>query len=138
MRTPAQVELKLPGLDRGIQHRRIPVKEADLQRAIIAQLRAKGYEVLTTSRVRKRVRCSGCGSWSWPTGGDGVSLGLADLMVTHSRWRLPVWLGIEVKGSRTAISPIQKDFIDRGLNILARCVQDAVDGVEAADFALRA
>ena len=53
---------------------RIPESEAQVQAAIIERLTLAGYTVVSTSRIRKGVRCR-CGQWLVPSGGDGVTKG---------------------------------------------------------------
>lgn len=132
-----RVDLKLPGLDPGRQQRAVVIREEDLQRTIIEALRLKGYEVLVTSRVRKRVQCKSCGEWGWMQGGDGVTKGLADLLCSRQEWGLPVWVGIEVKGSRTAITQAQQDLANRGFNVIVRSLEEAVEALEKIDKRLR-
>lgn len=102
----------------------VTVSEADSQRTIIEGLRALGYHVEVTSRVRRR--CPRCKQFS--SGGDGASKGLADLMVGRDGWG-PLRLALEVKGSHTPLSPEQTDLRDRGLIEVAHSWEDAIAAV---------
>lgn len=104
-------------------------REEQVQASIVQALLAAGYEVLKTSRVRKR--CVHCGKFS--SGGDGVSRGLPDLLVRNPEWPPAVWFGIEVKGGRTALSPEQQELLQRGSIVIARSVDDALAAVQAAE-----
>jgi hypothetical protein len=99
--------------------------EADVQKLIVAYLRLHGLAVLETSRRRKRCPCG-----RWPAGGDGCDKGTPDLLV----W-LPVpglWLGLEVKGARTCLSPEQRVLAARGMVVIVRTPEEALAAVRAA------
>lgn len=120
---------KLPGLDAGRQRRSAPVFESEgaLQAAIVHRLRADGHTVLSTSRHRRGVTCRKCGEWTMPQGGDGVDRGVPDLLVHVDGAR---WLGLEVKGHRTSVSPDQRALADAGRIVIVRSVEEALGAVE--------
>ncbi|MCX6359769.1 MAG: hypothetical protein NT029_08190 [Armatimonadetes bacterium] len=126
---PIVVAPKLPGLDRGRQRRAAPVyaTEGELQAAITRRLRADGHTVLSTSRHRRGVTCRKCGAWSMPQGGDGVDRGVPDLLVHVDGAR---WIGMEVKGHRTAVSPEQQALRDAGRIVIVRSVEEALEAAE--------
>ena len=98
---------------------RIPESEAQVQAAIIERLTLAGYTVVSTSRIRKGVRCR-CGQWLVPSGGDGVTKGCPDLFVTHHAWPPSMWVAIEVKGSHTPVSDEQRAMIQQERYFVAR------------------
>ena len=104
---------------------RIPESEAQVQAAIIERLTLAGYTVISTSRIRKGVRCR-CGQWLVPSGGDGVTKGCPDLFVTHTAWPPSMWIAIEVKGSHTPVSDEQRAMIANERYFVARD-QDTAD-----------
>ena len=104
---------------------RIPESEAQVQAAIIERLTVAGYIVVSTSRIRKGVRCR-CGQWLVPSGGDGVTKGCPDLFVTHVNWPKSMWIAIEVKGSHTPVSDEQRAMIANERYFVARD-QDTAD-----------
>lgn len=121
------VQRKL-AIDPGRQQTTVHKREEDVQRAIIQALRLNGYEVLVTSRVRRRVQCAGCGRWAWQQGGDGVTKGTPDLFVyVDSAWR-----GLEVKGTGTAVSPEQARLAGEGKITIVRSVGEALEAVGAS------
>ena len=99
---------------------RTGLREEQVQAAIVRALRSAGYEVLITSRRRRR--CVYCGRYS--AGGDGVSRGLPDLLVWDAV--RGGWVGIEVKGPRTAVSPEQRALAERGMIVVCRTVEEAL------------
>jgi hypothetical protein len=101
--------------------------EEQLQQTIVEALRLAGFTVLSTSRRRKRCRRCGC----WPAGGDGVSKGLPDLLIWCPRRR--GWIGAEVKGARTKISPEQRALAEAGKVVLVRTVEEALRCAGAGD-----
>ncbi len=101
------------------------VSEQDVQGVIVTALEWLGYTVLVTSRRRKR--CEFCGEFSRRS--DGVSKGLADLMVRHPTYPPYAWLALEVKGPRTPVSPEQQQFSDDGAVAVVRSVEDAQNAI---------
>ncbi len=100
--------------------------EDEVQTTIVEGLRALGYDVQITSRQRKR--CSHCHKYS--SGGDGVTKGVADLLVGREYWgaiRMPM----EVKGTKTALSPEQTRDYARGMIYIVRSWEQAIDEVAA-------
>ena len=124
-----QLELTKAALKRNRATRprgqRIPESEAQVQAAIIERLTLAGYTVVSTSRIRKGVRCR-CGQWLVPSGGDGVTKGCPDLFVTHTAWPPSMWIAIEVKGSHTPVSDEQRAMIANERYFVARD-QDTAD-----------
>lgn len=96
------------------------VREDDVQRAIVEALRILGYEVLITSRRRRR--CAHCGRYS--AGGDGVTRGTPDLFVFDQR--IGAWRGMEVKGPNTRVSEEQEELLRRGMVAIVRSIEDAL------------
>lgn len=82
------------------------VSEADVQDAIIQRLELLGFTVMVTSRIRRK--CHNCGYY--PKGGDGVTKGLADLVVTHNTWPTGIAVLLEVKSPTTKLSEEQKQL----------------------------
>ncbi len=111
-------------------------KEEDIQKLMIDGLRLKGYTVLTTSRQRRGVSCPKCGTKNFPSKGDGVDKGLPDLMVWHPRWGA-CWLGLEVKGPETPVSPEQEALAKQGAVQIVKSLEDAFREVECMDMDFR-
>lgn len=118
-----------------------PVRESDLQQTIVQGLRLLRYEVLVTSRHRQKVVCVKCGLWQWPKVfnrelkamvplGDGCDKGIPDLLV----W-IPergAWLGLELKGTGTAVSAEQKRLATEGKVVIVRTWEEALAAVNGA------
>lgn len=104
---------------------RVTMSEADVQAQIVDALRYMGHIVLVTSRQRHR--CRKCGAWG--SGGDGCDKGIPDLLVSLDDAR---WLGMEVKGPRTRVSPEQRSLAADGRIRIVRSVEDALAAVRGA------
>lgn len=115
-----------------------PVRECDLQATIVQGLRLLRYEVLVTSRNRQKVVCVKCGLWQWPKVfsrkqkamvplGDGCDKGIPDLLVWISERQ--GWLGLEVKGTGTAVSEEQKRLAGEGKVCIVRTWEEALAAV---------
>lgn len=95
----------------------IHLKEETVNRAIRSALEALGYEVLSTTVRNAR-------------GGYGASRGVPDLLISRPGWRVG-WLGMEVKGPKTPVSPEQARLAGLGLTVIVRSVDDALTAVRA-------
>lgn len=105
------------------------LKEEDIQSMIRADLLSKGYICLqTTHRTRMQV-CSVCGQKSRSQGGYGADYGVPDLLVSHAGWKDGAWLGLEVKGPKTPLSPHQQDLLAKRRIFVVRSVEEALEAV---------
>jgi hypothetical protein len=111
---------------------RAPGSEESTQAAIIEELARRGYLVLSTSEHRKREQCAGCGAWRTPGKGRGTTPGVPDLLVSRDEWPPGVWLGLEVKGARTAVSREQKALAARRRIFIVRSAREAMEAVQEA------
>lgn len=94
----------------------IPVTESDVQRTIVEGLRALGYVCLKTQP-----------RGVWKAGrrhGTGIDKGVPDLILSRAGWGC--WLGLEVKGPKTALSPEQKKLEEEGILCVCRSWEDAI------------
>lgn len=76
---------------------------------------------------RNRRRCYRCGAYS--NAGDGCDRGIPDLLVSLGDGR---WLGLEVKGPKTRLSPEQRSLAADGRIRIVRSVEDALAAVRGA------
>ncbi len=116
---------------------RLPVREEDVQAGIVAGLTALRYTVLQTSRRNHVHRCPKCSENFRDHRGDGASKGVPDLVVSHPAWPEGTWLGLEVKGPQTRVSPEQKSLADAGRIRVVRSIAEALEFVKRQDAVLR-
>jgi hypothetical protein len=116
---------------------RTRVKEDDIQRDIIAALRVLGFTVLETSEHRRRETCPKCGHSHAMRKGRGCSKGVADLLVTRDDFPPWVYIGLEVKGPKTPLSPEQAELARCNRIVVVRSAQEALDAVHRAAQELR-
>lgn len=104
--------------------------EDETQRVIVDGLRAYGFIVSITSRRRKK--CWHCGAW--PKGGDGVTKGVADLLVRRPDWPVGIWVALEVKrpGAVQFSSTEQRSATIDGSILLVQSLEQAVEAVGRA------
>lgn len=101
-----------------------PLTEDGIQAAIVVELRVRGFEVLVNSRRRKR--CRKCGTVS--AGGDGVSKGAPDLLVSAAWMPAWTWIGLEVKRpGRIVWSSPEQESMSRRLKVLV--VQSVAEAI---------
>jgi len=106
-------------------------KEEDVQRAIIHALTALGYIVLQTSEHRGLETCPHCHKPFHPHQGRGSDYGVPDLLVHDPDLYPPgMWVGLEIKGPKTALSSAQEALRREGAIIVCRGVPDALAGLQ--------
>ncbi len=108
-------------------------REKPIQNRTIRRFEAHGYIVLETSEHRRKIQCmqrdregkqvAGCGRWFTPPGGRGTDKAIPDLFVHHpSKYPPYLWIGIEMKGTDTILSPEQALLAAQ--NAIAVCRSD--------------
>ena len=118
-------QLKLAGLEPGPQHNEEYLRESSVQNTIESGLGSLGFLVLHTQHQYLLQTCPRCHQRFRPTGGYGADKGIPDLLARHPDHPRGMWLGLEVKGPRTAISPEQRVLADAGAIIICRSWEDA-------------
>ena len=132
-------QLKLAGLEPGPQHNEEYLKESGVQHTIESGLGALGYIVLHTQHQYHLQTCPRCHQRFRPSGGYGTDKGIPDLLAFHPDHPRGMWLGIEVKGPRTAVSLEQKALAAANAIVICRswedaltCVRDVREWIQAA------
>ena len=115
----------------------VALKEEEVQASIIDGLTLMRFTVLQASRRRFLIECPRCGHRFRPKGGDGADKGVPDLIITSEAWPQLVWLGLEVKGTETKVSPEQQSLAERGHIAVVRSWDEAVEIVRAFDNTMR-
>ena len=118
-------QLKIEGMEPGRPHNRINLPEWSVQKTIEDGLLHLGYLVLHTQHQYTLQHCPTCGAEFRATGGYGADKAIPDLLVRHPAWPVGLWLGIEVKGTKTRLSPEQKLLQDQGGLYVCRSWEDA-------------
>lgn len=121
--------------------KKCPIKESDVQRATVDMLSMLGYLVLETSIRARMVRCPACSNVFHPAsspasargGVFGTTPGVPDLLVRPKKAPSGVWIGIELKGPKTAISPEQQVLAGGGHTFIARSADEAVEIMRRCD-----
>ena len=103
----------------------LTLPEWSVQATIEDGLKWLGYTVLHTQHIYRKQTCPGCGKHFRPTGGYGADKAVPDLLVRHPSWPVGVWRGIEVKGTKTALSPEQELLHAQGGIIVCRSWEEA-------------
>jgi len=117
---------------KGAQASKLKIPEESIQASIIEYLNLFKFEIQQTSR--RGIRCKKCGSKAF--GADGVTEGLADLVVRAKHWPAPIWMQIEVKGSDTKISPEQQRLAEAGNTYICYSIDDVIAAIEAFEIKL--
>lgn len=95
--------------------------EEQVQAAAIELFTVLGWTVLQTSR--RGIFCQRCHRRVY--GPDGATKGVPDLFVSRKGWDR--WIGIEVKGPKTKVSPEQQQLVDAGQVCLVRSIDEAIE-----------
>ena len=114
----------------------VTVPESAVERSVDYQLRADGATVLSTVVRFKLQTCPRCSHKFRPKGGYGTTPGVPDRLARLAHWPVGVWLGLELKGSKTVLSPEQKRLLAQGAIYVCRSGEAAQDAVARADQAL--
>lgn len=129
MPRPRQTSLRLtPG--------RMEPSEEQVQRQIQEALLRCRYRVLSTVHRFKQTTCPNCATRFRPSGAYGADRGVPDLLVSHDAWGgggWPLWVGVEVKGPKTPLSPEQRELEASGRIVVVRSWQEAVAAVQAVE-----
>lgn len=108
---------------------RLPIKpkisEDDVQKTIVQFLQIAKFEVLVTSRRKKR--CPNCNAYD--NRGDGASQGIPDLIISRADWPEFCWVGIEIKSPTTKLSAEQKMLAFSGRIAVCRSIEDAQEAI---------
>jgi hypothetical protein len=127
--------------------------EEQVQRTIIEGLQyTRGVTVLQTShrtsstrtctkcRTKNSIKqtCSACGSYLPVGHGYGATKGVPDLLVTRDSWPTGFWVGLEVKGPKTPLSPEQAALLEKGRIYVVRSWEDASAALTRAQRAMEA
>ncbi len=122
---------KLPHIARGRQSNAPKISEDVLQTHVMGALRTRGYIVLSTVHRYKKQRCPKCAQQFWAQGGYGATPGVPDLIVSHADWPSGMWVGLELKGTQTVLSPAQKQLREQDRIFIVRTVDQALSIVES-------
>lgn len=109
--------------------------EAELQRAITTCIASLGYVVMESGKSRSKVACRACGAKTYATGWQGNTPGLPDLYVHHPDW-FGLAVGLELKGPKTAVTPVQQSLADNNITTIVRTVAEALHVVRRAESTL--
>lgn len=103
--------------------------EADIQNAIRQLLALQGYTVLEVGKARRKVQCTRCRTWSYPTGWQGNTIGTPDLYVHAPWWGMPVGIGLELKKPGGTVRKEQKNLADMNMTDIVRSEEEALEVV---------
>lgn len=111
--------------------------ETVVQAQTIGELRQRGYRVLEASVRYRLMRCPSCEHCFRSHADTGQSPGIPDLFVRSDAWPVAVWLGVEMKGAKTRLSPAQVELLAAlGIEV-ARTPAQAWEIVQRADSILK-
>ena len=121
--------------NRASSGRTVEVKESVVEGKVDYHLRADGATVLSTVHRYKLQTCPNpkCGAQFWPQGGYGATPGVPDRLARLDHWPRGVWLGLELKGSKTRLSPEQKVLLANGAIYVCRSGEEASDALARAN-----
>ncbi len=123
------IEDKQDKQKREAQPIRPKVYEKDLQIEVKSNLEMRGYEVMETGKSRAKVSCPACGSQSYPTGWQGNTSGLPDLLIRRQDWPVGIWLAVELKGTSTAVTTAQQALANRYGSYICRSWEEVWSAV---------
>jgi len=127
------VDSRLTGLPPDISNSH----EVVVQAQTVGELRQRGYRVMEASVRYRLVRCPNCQHCFRNHADTGQSPGIPDLLVRSDGWPTAVWLGVEMKGSKTRLSPAQVELLAANGIEVARTPAQAWEITQRAEEALK-
>jgi hypothetical protein len=103
--------------------------EAEIQNAIRHLLATLGYTVLEVGKARRKVQCTRCKAWSYPTGWQGNTIGTPDLYVHAPWWTVPVGIGFELKKPGGAVRKEQRNLANLQMTDIVHSEEEALEVV---------
>lgn len=110
--------------------------EADIQNAIRHMLATLGYTVLEVGKARRKVQCTRCRAWSYPTGWQGNTVGTPDLYVHAPWWNMPVGIGFELKKPGGAVRKEQRNLANLHMTDIVHSEEEALEVVIKVERAI--
>jgi hypothetical protein len=90
---------------------------------------------MESGKSRSKVACRACGAKTYATGWQGNTPGLPDLYIHHPDW-FGMAVGLELKGPKTAVTPVQQSLADANITTIVRTVAEALHAVRRAEATL--
>jgi len=117
-RSAQETQDKLPGLDRGIQHRQVPTLEKEIVERIRQRLQREGCTVLRVGQ--------------WYANKSGTDKGTPDLFASAGG---NTWIGLEVKKpgySPSDVRPEQRILAEAGKIVIVTSEMEALEAMQEA------
>lgn len=100
--------------------------EAEIQNAIRHLLATLGYTVLEVGKARRKVQCTRCRAWHYPTGWQGNTIGTPDLYVHAPWWNMPVGIGFELKKPGGSVRKEQRNLANLQMTDIVHSEEEAL------------
>ncbi len=110
--------------------------EKQLQQLVVQSLRLLGYTVFESGKARSKVMCPACKTRHYATGWQGNSVGLPDLYVHNSKWKIPVGVGIELKTTKGKVQIEQQLFADMNVTKVCRSLDDVLNAIHTVELVI--
>ena len=104
--------------------------EEAVQQGVLKLLRLHQHTALSTVHRVRLVHCPHCGKPFTPPANYGADRGVPDVIARASSMRKGVWLGLEVKGPKTPLSPEQQRLEKAGAIIVVRTPDAALKALQ--------
>lgn len=110
--------------------------EKQLQQLVVQSLRLLGYTVFESGKARSKVMCPTCKTRHYATGWQGNSVGLPDLYVHNSKWKIPVGIGIELKTTKGKVQIEQQLFADMNVTKVCRSLDEVLNAIHTIELVI--
>lgn len=110
--------------------------EKQLQQLVVQSLRLLGYTVFESGKARSKVMCPTCKTRHYATGWQGNSVGLPDLYVHNSKWKIPVGVGIELKTTKGKVQIEQQLFADMNVTKVCRSLDEVLNAIHTIELVI--
>jgi hypothetical protein len=80
--------------------------------------------------------CPTCKTRHYATGWQGNSVGLPDLYVHNSKWKIPVGVGIELKTTKGKVQIEQQLFADMNVTKVCRSLDEVLNAIHTIELVI--
>jgi len=80
--------------------------------------------------------CPTCKTRHYATGWQGNSVGLPDLYVHSSKWKIPVGVGIELKTTKGKVQIEQQLFADMNVTKVCRSLDEVLNAIHTVELVI--
>jgi hypothetical protein len=110
--------------------------EKQLQQLVVQSLQLLGYTVFESGKARTKVTCPSCRTRHYATGWQGNTIGLPDLYVHNTKWKIPIGVGIELKTEKGKVQTKQQIYSDMQVTRVCRSLDEVLNEIHTVELVI--